>query len=196
MLTAYSLQLLMQLAIPRYTQKALPKYRYVPSVTPHPVIDPEGHSYKKPEEKATALPADKWMQNEPYLYGIDLFNHGYWWEAHEAWESVWLTTQKTDLMGVFLQGLIQFSAALLKLSEGSKKGFDNLLKESQKKIQACKEEMTQKKMRCLMGLDLQEWIKRLEIFCGSLEDIEGKPVDALHFASFPALLLESKAAAG
>jgi hypothetical protein len=182
----------MQLAIPRYTQKALPKYRYVPTVTPHPVIDPKGHSYQKVEEKISFLPPEKWMQNEHYLYGLDLFNHGFWWEAHEAWEGVWMTTQKTDLVGLYLQGLIQFSAALLKLYSGSKKGFDNLFKESQKKLLACLDELNQKKLRHLMGLDLQEWLNRVNTFFGSIEGSEGETIDALHFASFPALLVENK----
>ncbi|TGQ49534.1 DUF309 domain-containing protein, partial [Mesorhizobium sp. M1C.F.Ca.ET.210.01.1.1] len=24
-----------------------------------------------------------------FRWGIDLFNHGYYWEAHEAWEPLW-----------------------------------------------------------------------------------------------------------
>ncbi|MCE9625455.1 MAG: DUF309 domain-containing protein [Deltaproteobacteria bacterium] len=158
---------------------------------PHPVIDPKGHSYKKEEEKPEYLPPEKWKQNDLYLYGIDLFNNGYWWEAHEAWETIWLTTPKTDLEGQYLQGLIQFSASLLKLFSGSEKGFQNLLRESQKRFHFCLKEMSERKMRHFMGLDLENWIKNIETFCSCLEPSEGKETDALHFTSFPALILES-----
>lgn len=181
----------MQLAVPRYSQKSFPKYRYVPSVHPHPVIDPKGHSYKKEEEKPEYLPHEKWKQNDLYLYGVDLFNNGYWWEAHEAWESIWLTTQKNDMEGQYLQGLIQFSAALLKLFSGNRKGFESLLREATKRLQFCLKEMAQHKMRHLMGLDLEDWLKKIDTFCSCLEPGEGEATDALHFTSFPALILES-----
>jgi uncharacterized protein len=181
----------MQLAVPRYTQRAFPRYRYVPTQSPHPVIDPEGHSYKKEEEKHNYLPPEKWKQNELYLYGVDLYNNGYWWEAHEAWESVWMGTKKTDTEGQFLQGLIQFSASLLKLYSGSMKGFDNLLKESHKRLQACLKQLSEHKRRCYMGLNLEEWLQRIETFCSSLEELEGESIDPLQFASFPAIILES-----
>lgn len=181
----------MQLAIPRYSQRSFPRYRYVPTLHPHPVIDPKGHSYKKEEEKPEYLPPEKWKQNDLYLYGIDLYNHGYWWEAHEAWESLWLTTQKTDVEGQFLQGLIQFSAALLKLYGGSCRGFENLLRESDKRLQFCVKELGQQNRRHLMGLDLEAWLAKVKVFCDSLGGQDGEAVDALHFASFPALILES-----
>ncbi|MER9007639.1 DUF309 domain-containing protein [Mesorhizobium sp. M0862] len=29
-----------------------------------------------------------------FRWGIDLFNHGYYWEAHEAWEPLWQTANQ------------------------------------------------------------------------------------------------------
>jgi hypothetical protein len=182
----------MQLAKPRYSQKAFPKYRYVPTVNPHPGIHPEGHSYGKPEEKLSYIPPEKWTGNGAYLYGVDLFNHGYWWEAHEAWENVWLTTKKSDLEGQFLQGLIQFSAALLKLYSGNKSGFDNLYQEAEKKIQFCLQELSKNHRRQFMGLNLTEWISRMETFRRSLPETLEENFEPLNLASFPVLLLESK----
>ncbi len=49
-----------------------------------------------------------------YLEGIRLFNERQFWEAHEAWEEIWL--ERDGLESEFLQGLIQSSAALLKYS--------------------------------------------------------------------------------
>ena len=42
--------------------------------------------------------------------GVDLFNRGAFYEAHEAWEEVWRST--TPEPRSFLQGLIQVAAAL------------------------------------------------------------------------------------
>ena len=41
--------------------------------------------------------------------GADLFNRGLYWEAHEAWEELWLTLD--DEPKLFVQGLIQVAAA-------------------------------------------------------------------------------------
>ena len=75
-----------------------------------------GVNDRDPEFKAATSPvSDDWRQDLGYLHGIDLFNHGCYWDAHEAWEHIWLhlTDQKT--LRTHLQGLIQGSACLLKL---------------------------------------------------------------------------------
>jgi len=43
-----------------------------------------------------------------FLEGVDLFNQGSFWEAHEAWEDVW--KEKEDPQKKLLQGLIQVAA--------------------------------------------------------------------------------------
>ncbi len=90
-----------------------PSYRHIPGVTPHPLRDPLGHSYGLEDEieDAQLLP-EMWRQNNTYLYGVDLFNFAYWWEAHEAWEGLWHPAE--DTYRLFLQGLIQVSASLIK----------------------------------------------------------------------------------
>ena len=40
--------------------------------------------------------------------GIELFNRGLYWEAHEAWEEAWL--EEEGEVRLFLQGLIQVAA--------------------------------------------------------------------------------------
>lgn len=94
-------------------QLPFPPYRHLPGITPHPIRDPLGHSYGIEEETdENPLPPEKWQQNEAYLYGVDLYNFSYWWEAHEAWEGLWHIAE--DTYRLFLQGLIQVSAALIK----------------------------------------------------------------------------------
>lgn len=94
-------------------QIPFPPYRHIPGVTPHPIRDPLGHSYGLEEEPIdNPLTPEMWKQNEDYLYGVDLYNFAYWWEAHEAWEGLW--HQAEDTYRLFLQGLIQVSASLIK----------------------------------------------------------------------------------
>ncbi|MDE0481431.1 MAG: DUF309 domain-containing protein [Candidatus Poribacteria bacterium] len=94
-------------------QTPFPPYRHIPGVTPHPIRDPLGHSYGMEEElDDTPIPPEMWKQNKAYLYGVDLYNFAYWWEAHEAWEGLW--HQAEDTYRLFLQGLIQVSASLIK----------------------------------------------------------------------------------
>lgn len=105
--------------LPRYTQRPFPPYRYLPFQSkdplPHPRTDPAGHSYHDEEDYLPHFVDEDWRTCERYLYGIDLFNHGYWWEAHEALEAVWLAAgQKSTLCGKFVQGLIQLAGAQLK----------------------------------------------------------------------------------
>ena len=101
---------------PRYTREPFPAYRYLPfrSDNPHPRRDPAGHSYGKKEEYLPDFKEEDWQDCHPYLYGVDLFNYGYWWEAHEAWEAVWLAAGQDTPVGHFIQGLIQLAAAQLK----------------------------------------------------------------------------------
>lgn len=44
--------------------------------------------------------------------GAELFNAGHWWEAHEAWEGVWMKATGSDRQ--FIQALILLAAALHK----------------------------------------------------------------------------------
>ena len=48
----------------------------------------------------------------PLERGADLFNRGLYWEAHEAWEELWLELE--DEPKLLVQGLIQVAAAYYK----------------------------------------------------------------------------------
>ena len=100
----------------------LPPYAYVPRRFPHPTRDPEGHSFRKRPEPETALVPERWPESRSYLRGIHLFNHGYYWEAHEAWEHLWHQCGRTGPTADFLKGLIAFAAAGVKAREGSVEG--------------------------------------------------------------------------
>jgi predicted metal-dependent hydrolase len=57
--------------------------------------------------------------------GIDLYNAGHYWNAHEAWEQVWLDSER-DLRG-FYQGLIQITAAFVHVTRNEYPGSVRLL---------------------------------------------------------------------
>ena len=63
----------------------------------------------------------------PFRYGVDLFNGGYWWEAHEIWEDLWRRSPRGTARNHLLKGLIMLAAALLKGSSGMPRGRRRLL---------------------------------------------------------------------
>lgn len=94
-----------------------PPYAYVPKQFPHPNRDPGGHRYGATiGDIATFDPGD-WRKCRPYLLGIDLFNFGYYWEAHEAWERVWHAAGRTGATADLVRGLIHLAAAGFKVRE-------------------------------------------------------------------------------
>ena len=99
-----------------------PPYSYVPGKFPHPVSDPQGHAFGTTESPAVNIAPGDWIRSTPYLFGIDLFNHGYYWESHEAWEAVWHAVGRTGRQADFLKSLIKLAAAMVKAREGRRDG--------------------------------------------------------------------------
>jgi predicted metal-dependent hydrolase len=56
------------------------------------------------------------------LYAIDLFNQGFYWEAHEAWEGLWVACGRRGPTATYLQALIRLAAAGLKARSGGARG--------------------------------------------------------------------------
>ena len=56
--------------------------------------------------------------------GIDLFNTGRYWDAHEAWEHVWMPDRKGPDAG-FYKGLIQIAAGCLHYTRHNRRGAAN-----------------------------------------------------------------------
>jgi hypothetical protein len=103
-------------------ERPLPPYTYVPGRAPHPVRDPGGHLPGRAPETAAAPDPARWRASPLYLYGIDLFNAGYYWEAHEAWESLWHACGRSGPTADFLRALIRLAAAGFKVREGRPNG--------------------------------------------------------------------------
>ena len=129
---------------PRYAPaNPLPPYAYVPGHDlPHPVTDPCGHSFSAVDAQSRRalntpslpahLPPDPASRRHTlaatlaadpqWLYALDLFNGGWYWEAHEAWEAVWNALGRTTPDARLVQGLIHLAAAAVKVREGKPNG--------------------------------------------------------------------------
>jgi hypothetical protein len=86
----------------RCPELVLPVVRFIPGHRPRPI------------ESHTGFDA-----------GVDLYHQGYLWEAHEAWEAEFKGPDR-----VFVQGLIQLAAMLLKSHLGNEAGVSKLYAKS------------------------------------------------------------------
>ena len=144
-----------EIGIKRYSDIDLPEFRYIP-----------GRKLKEggPARRAqlpdlpppVPLSAKSWQDSAHYLYAIDLFNYGYWWEAHEVLEGLWVLARRETPMGIFLQGLIQISASLLKESQSLHKPALSLAAKGIPKIRT--------KSGIFLGLKIESFLKETEAF--------------------------------
>lgn len=96
----------------------LPPYAFVPGGPwPHPTASPRGHGAGIPRTAAPPIEPGGWNRSPAYLRGLALFNAGYYWEAHEAWESLWLAHGRRGPTADVLRALIKLAAAGVKVRE-------------------------------------------------------------------------------
>ena len=115
--------------LPRRSRRALPPYRYVPGWMPHPFRHAGGHMYTDGSAPAHA-PWDhrvEWSTDPTAMFAADLFDHRYFWEAHEAWEAMWHECPRPSLDRDVLQSLIQTAAAILQTHLGAHRSARMLL---------------------------------------------------------------------
>ena len=65
--------------------------------------------------------------------GVEQFNAGEFWEAHESWEIVWLPAPEPDK--TFLQGIIQVSAGFHHHTKNNAAGARSLLRRGLDKLE-------------------------------------------------------------
>ncbi len=118
----------------RYTSNPFPSYHFMPGQNPHPRKDPAGHSYGLPEPTATHTPADQWKTNATWLFGVDLYNFGYWWESHEQWEALWKVDRNTEQEKLFYRAVIQLAAANIKRYLDRIEGSQSLARQAVEKL--------------------------------------------------------------
>lgn len=120
-------------------ERAFPRYAYLPGRDPHPTRDPAGHSHGLAEDPVEAPDPDDPAASEDYLYGIDLYNHGYHWEAHEVWEGLWHASADT-VQRQHLQALIQAAAAGVQHRLGHDRGRGRLARRASERLRTVERE--------------------------------------------------------
>jgi hypothetical protein len=162
---------------PRYLPaRALPAHAYVPgrSPTPRPAAerDPSAGSPESPG-LGDDVPGD-WRRQPAYLWGLDLYNHGYPWEAHEAWESLWVHAPRGSVVRDMLQALIQCAAAVVHARAGRATGQARLAGRALGRLAAVR---ARAGSRCL-GIDIDELARAMRAY-GPSGRAEGWPLIAL-----------------
>jgi uncharacterized protein len=72
-------------------------------------------------------------KTEAFRRGIEQFNAGEFWNAHESWEIVWLPAPEPDK--AFLQGIIQMSAGFHHHTKNNAAGARSLLRRGLDKLE-------------------------------------------------------------
>jgi hypothetical protein len=116
-----------------------PPYAYLPGRDPHPTRHPDGHSHGVEEAVVQAPDPGRYVDCEPYLFGVDLYNHGYHWEAHEVWEALWHASGDR-VQREHLQALIQAAAAGVQHRLGHDKGRSRLARRASERLRTVERE--------------------------------------------------------
>ncbi len=113
----------------RYAPGAeFPPYRFVPGKAPHPFAHEGGWGHGVERPNPAFVHRGDWENSPSFLAGVDLFNRGWWWEAHETWEVLWHVVEGRDeVQHQLLKGLIQLAACSLNRERGSDAGATRLL---------------------------------------------------------------------
>jgi len=97
----------------RYSEQSFPSYVFIPGQNPHPKKE-GGHMEGKSEPIAAPLDLEHPETSPEFCYGIDLFNHRYYWESHVYFEALWNAHRRHGVVADFLKALIKLSAAGVK----------------------------------------------------------------------------------
>lgn len=72
-------------------------------------------------------------EDKKFQIGLEQFNHGCFFDAHETWEEIWLPAPEPER--TFLQGIIQVAAAFHHYTRGNRAGVSSLLEAGVKKLE-------------------------------------------------------------
>ena len=94
--------------------------------------------------------------------GIELFNSGKFWEAHEAWEAIWLKHPEDGRF--FIQGLIQLAAGYHQLGKKIYRGLLIHLHQAEERLRLFPSDF--------LGINVSAL---LSVIRGSLRELESQP---------------------
>lgn len=98
--------------------RALPPWRYVPGLQPHPRLGGHGGAAVRPDDP----PEQAWVR------GLDLLAHRYPWEAHEAFELAWRAWRgERVVLAEASAGLAKVGACWLRCHAGDTRAAERLI---------------------------------------------------------------------
>lgn len=94
-----------------FSDYPMPVYQHVPGVNPRPDLEQLEHIASLAHNHTTSATA---ANNVAWRYGIRLFNEGFYWEAHEVLETVWINALPNSRERYLLQAIIHIANSALK----------------------------------------------------------------------------------
>jgi uncharacterized protein len=143
-----------------FSDAPLPAYTYVPG-------GPWPHPKRVLEEQATGGSAcgndhsgtqGSWWQAR-FRRAAELFNAGYYWEAHEVWEELWHAEGRRGPTAEVLKGLIKLAAAGVKVREGRENGVRTHCRRAAESFAAAAGQGGP----CQLGQNLELWADRARL---------------------------------
>ena len=108
------------------------------------------------------------MNHDPrYLRGIDHFNRGEYFEAHEVWEDFWVEVM--DERKGFLHGLVQAAVTLHHALRNNYGGARSLYQRMVNNLALYKPSY--------FGLDVQTFLERMSACCAPVWEEPPRPID-------------------
>lgn len=115
----------------------LPSHAYVPGKTPR--HDPEVFA-DLGETVHVGMTPSELAASGAWLAGRKFMANGFFWEAHEAFEPVWMAANPNSIERFFVQALIQLSNAALKAKMGRQNAAFRLCRIADSHLSACGEQ--------------------------------------------------------
>lgn len=124
-----------------------PPYAYIPGQTPR-------HDEALFAGLGASVDADDLTQSLAWRAGLHYLERGFFWEAHEALEPVWMATAPNSAERHMVQALIQFANASLKAAMQRPKAVLRLCDIADEHLSFCK--------GSVMGLDVIIWSRNVQ----------------------------------
>lgn len=139
----------------------LPSHRYIPGRTDRHADDAFDafHNSVHPDMDVDAL-----QSTVAWRAGLMFLDHGYFWEAHEVLEPVWMATARDSAEHQLVQGIIQIANAALKQKMERKAAALRLCVRARDHLRAARSAGGEQ----IMGLRVSDVLKRLDSLEGQI----------------------------
>ncbi|MFT4959203.1 MAG: hypothetical protein ACI92Z_000276 [Paracoccaceae bacterium] len=123
-----------------------PPYAYIPGQTPR-------HDEALFADLAASVDCDDLTRSLAWRAGLQYLEQGFFWEAHEAFEPVWMVMPPNSAKRHMVQALIQFANASLKNAMQKPKAALRLCDIADEHLSFCK--------GVVMGLNVGMWTQKV-----------------------------------